>query len=77
MIDRDGEIEELILKVQLLADDAQKVESFQAKIIAWDVKFTATSADVSRLLDMLEGMTRDHASLRSKIGALHTAGTCL
>lgn len=73
VVESDGKIEELRLKVQLLADESQKVARLQAKRIGQDVKLTYMSVAASRSTKEFGTMFQDHASLRSKLDALPAA----
>lgn len=72
--ERDEKIEELELRVQLLADGLENVTRIQSKVTSKDVKVTATPVALLPSSKALDVMTQAHASLQSGLDALHAAG---
>lgn len=61
--ERDGKIKVLSLKVQMLADEPQKIAVLQAQVTAPNVELTAKRVAASRSTKALEAMTRDQVPL--------------
>lgn len=61
LVERNGKIEELDLKVQLLADDLKKVEQLQAQVTAKFVKLTTVRVTLPLSIEALDTMTAAHA----------------
>lgn len=60
------------MKIQLLADDLEKMARLHEQETAKDMKLTAMRVDVLRATKKLYAMTYALASLRPKLGVLHT-----
>lgn len=64
LADRDGKIEELNLKVQLLADDSENVAWLKTQGTAKEAEFIASPVAPSRLTKAQDAKIRTYASLQ-------------
>lgn len=71
MVKRDEKIKEFSFKIKLLVNESQKVASLQSQVTARDVELNAMHMAVLRFAKALEEMTRDYASFRLELDALH------
>lgn len=71
---RGDKIEELSLKAQLLANDAERIAILQRQVSIHYIELTAMHVAASQSTKALEVRTQGYASLVLELNALHAVG---